>query len=245
MTLNPVVRALFISRKDVESYYSKPPLITWGILFPAVLMLALYVKSPGEYLVVVPGIIAMTLLFGNTSMAAIVVTFEKRSGTLQRLLLAPVSHRTILLGKAISAAAYGIATSLVLTLGLCILLRMPVVLPWAFAAGLVLGATTFTLIGLIVAVSVREVFEAMTLLNFFRFPILFVSGVFMPLEALPSWLMPVAMLSPLTHVVELFRFGISGQSYFSAPWIPAAVVFAFVLVGSLFAGATFRRRASR
>ena len=90
--MSQVVSALFISRKDIESYYSKPPLITWGILFPAVLMLAIYVKDPATYLNVAPGIIAMTLLFGNTSMAAIVVTFEKRSGTLQRLLLTPVTH---------------------------------------------------------------------------------------------------------------------------------------------------------
>lgn len=40
----------------------------------------------------------MTLLLGNTSMAAIVITFEKRSGTLNRLLLAPLSHRTIIAG---------------------------------------------------------------------------------------------------------------------------------------------------
>ena len=79
----------------------------------AVLILAVYLKDPDGYLTVAPGIIGMTLLFGNTSMAAIVVTFEKRSGTLQRLLLAPVMCRTIVLGKTASAAAYGIVTSLI------------------------------------------------------------------------------------------------------------------------------------
>jgi len=172
--MTPLLRALAISRKDIESYYGKPPLITWGLLFPAVLMLALYVKGPGTYLNVAPGVIAMTLLFGNTSMAAIVVTFEKRSGTLQRLLLAPVTCRTILLGKAASAGAFGLATSLVLTLGLVLLLGMPVPNPLVFALGLLLGAGVFSLLGLIASVMVREVFEAMTLMNFFRFPLLFV-----------------------------------------------------------------------
>jgi len=88
--MNQLLRVLYISRKDVESYYSKPPLITWGLLFPAVLILAMYVKDPQTYLDVAPGIIAMTLLFGNTSMAAIVVTFEKRCGTFpQRRCLRP------------------------------------------------------------------------------------------------------------------------------------------------------------
>ncbi len=38
--MSQVARALAISRKDVESYYGKPPLVTWGLLFPAVLILA-------------------------------------------------------------------------------------------------------------------------------------------------------------------------------------------------------------
>ena len=243
--MSQVVSALFISRKDIESYYSKPPLITWGILFPAVLMLAIYVRNAATYLNVAPGIIAMTLLFGNTSMAAIVVTFEKRSGTLQRLLLTPVTHRTIVLGKATSAAAYGIATSLVITAGFSLLLGMNLVNPLVFGVGLLLGAGVFSLLGLIASVMVREVFEAMTLMNFLRFPILFISGVFMPLEALPAWAKPIAMVSPLTYVVELLRFGISGQSYFSSPWICAIAAGGFLAVSWLVAGPTFRRYANR
>jgi len=243
--MNQIVNALFISRKDIESYYSKPPLITWGILFPAVLMLAIYVKDPATYLNVAPGIIAMTLLFGNTSMAAIVVTFEKRSGTLQRLLLTPVTHRTIVLGKAASAALYGIATSLVITTGLVLLLGMRVVNPLLFGTGLLLGAGVFSLLGLIASVMVREVFEAMTLMNFLRFPLLFISGVFMPLEALPVWVKPVAMVSPLTYVVELVRFGISGQSYFSSPWICILAAAGFLALSWSVAGPAFQRRANR
>jgi len=243
--VNQLTSALFISRKDVESYYGKPPLITWGILFPAVLMLAVYVKDPATYLDVAPGIIAMTLLFGNTSMAAIVVTFEKRSGTLQRLLLAPVTHHTIVLGKAASAAAYGIATSLVITIGLALMLGMTVQNPLVFTIGLVLGAGVFSLLGLTASVLVREVFEAMTLMNFLRFPILFISGVFMPMEALPTWIKPVAMVSPLTYVVELLRFGISGRCYFSSPWTCILAVAGFLALSWSVAGLAFRRNANR
>ncbi len=243
--MSQIARALFISRKDVESYYSKPPLITWGLLFPVVLMLAVYVKNPATYLVVAPGIIGMTLLFGNTSMAAIVITWEKRSGTLQRLLLAPVTHRTIVLGKVVSAAAYGAATSTVLTLGLVVLLKMPMVHLPVFIVGLLAGAATFALLGLIIAVRVREVFEAMTLLNFFRFPILFISGVFMPLDALPAWARPIAMVSPLTHTVELLRFGVTGRSWFPTPWIPILVLATMLTISWLLAGTAFRRHANR
>jgi len=243
--MSQLVKAFFISRKDIESYYGKPPLITWAILFPAVLILAIYVKDPATYLNVAPGIVAMTLLFGNTSMAAIVVTFEKRSGTLQRLLSTPVTHRTIVLGKAASAAAYGVATSLIITTGLVLFLDMSVPNPFVFGAGLFLGAGTFSFFGLIASVMVREVFEAMTLMNFLRFPLLFISGVFMPIETLPVWVKPIAMVSPLTYVVELLRFGISGQSYFSSLWVCAIVALGFLSVSWWIAGPVFRRSANR
>jgi ABC-2 type transport system permease protein len=236
-------RALAISFKDVESYYGKPPLITWGLLFPAVLILSLYVKDPSTYLAIAPGIIAMTLLFGNTSMAAIVVTFEKRAGTFQRLLLAPLSMRTFILGKAVSASVYGIVTALALSLGLKFAVRMPLVNPLIFCAGLILGAGCFSLLGLTAAVMVQEVFEAMTLMNFFRFPILFISGVFMPLSQLPPWLKPVALASPLTYVVELLHIGVTGRSEFNSPIVPLLAVFLFFLASWLSAEVFFRRRA--
>jgi len=243
--MSRLAQAFAIGMKDVESYYGKPPLVTWGLLFPAVLILAVYLKSPGGYMSVAPGIIGMTLLFGNTSMAAIVVTFEKRSGTLRRLLLAPVTERTIVTGKGASAAAYGIATSLIVTGGLAALLGLRVARPAAFAAGLLLGAGTFASLGLIASVIVREVFEAMTLMNFFRFPLLFISGVFMPLDSSPAWLRPVAVISPLTHVVELLRFGISERCAFASAWVPFAALAGWFCVAWALAGPAFRKGARR
>ncbi|OPL17358.1 MAG: hypothetical protein AVO38_01295 [delta proteobacterium ML8_D] len=241
--MNQFRRIVAISLKDIESYYGKPPLITWGLMFPAVLLLSVYVKDPATYLGVAPGIIAMTLLFGNTSMAAIVVTFEKRAGTLQRLLLAPLSMRTIILGKALSASAYGLVSALILSLGLKLVLAMPLADPPTFVAGLMLGAGCFSLLGLTASVMVQEVFEAMTLLNFFRFPILFISGVFMPLSQLPCWLKPLALASPLTYVVELLQFGVTGQSEFATPLIPFSVSVLFLLISWFLTEAMFRRRA--
>ncbi len=243
--MSQFARALSISRKDVESYYGKPPLVTWGLLFPAVLILAVYLKDRAGYLAIAPGVIGMTLLFGNTSMAAIVVTFEKRTGTLERLLLAPLDARAIVFGKALSAAAYGVATSVVLTVGLTSFMDMPLARPGVFALGLAFGAATFSLMGLVASVMVREVFEAMTLMNFFRFPLLFVSGVFMPLSQMPRWIKPVACLSPLTWVVELLRMGSSGVGAFRSAWLPLAASAAFLIVACAASGPVFRKYAAR
>jgi ABC-2 type transport system permease protein len=151
--------------------------------------------------------------------------------------------RTIILGKAASASVYGISTALALSLGLMFVLRMPLVNPLIFWAGLTLGAGCFSLLGLTAAVMVREVFEAMTLMNFFRFPILFISGVFMPLSQLPPWLKPLAYASPLTYVVELLHLGVSGRSEFAGPVTPLLAIVLFLLASWLLAEALFRRRA--
>jgi len=92
-------RAYYIARKDLQAYYLKPPLISWGLMLPLVFLLAFYLRNPEGISEVSPGLLGMTILFSTTSMAAIVITFEKRIDALERLLLAPLSLRTILLGR--------------------------------------------------------------------------------------------------------------------------------------------------
>ena len=76
--------------KDLQAYYFKPPNISWGILFPFAFVLAFAIRNPGDLRALVPGLLALTLLFGTSSMEAIVIVFERRIGSLERLLLAPV-----------------------------------------------------------------------------------------------------------------------------------------------------------
>ena len=82
---------LAILEKDLKAYYFKPPNISWGILFPVVLALSFSLRNPNGLIDLSPGLIAMAALFGTTSMEAIVITFEKRVGALERLQLAPIN----------------------------------------------------------------------------------------------------------------------------------------------------------
>jgi ABC-2 type transport system permease protein len=58
---------------------------------------------------------------------------------------------------------------------------------------------------------VREVFEAQTLANFIRFPMMFLGGVFVPLAAMPPTLQVVARALPLTYAVEALRAALDGR----------------------------------
>ena len=54
-----------------------------------------------------------------------------------------------------------------------------------------------------------EVFEAQTFSNFFRFPMIFLCGLFFPVSLLPVWLRPVSYVLPLTYGADLLHGAVS------------------------------------
>lgn len=205
----------YIVYKDLKAYYFKPPNISWGILFPLVLALAFTLRNPAGLAELSPGLIAMAALFGTTSMEAIVITFEKRVGALERLIMAPVSLATIIVGKVLGGAVFGFVIAGVMTLISLLFLNSVVTYPVLFIAVLILTVLAHSALGALVSVSVKEVFEAQTLSNYFRFPMVFLCGVFLPVEAMPVPIQVIAYLLPLTYSVDAFRQVLVGPFHIS------------------------------
>ena len=74
-TVNATRAAYYIALKDMKAYYFKPPNISWGILFPLAFLLAFYVRNPWDFSGMLPGFLALSLLFATTSIEAITITF--------------------------------------------------------------------------------------------------------------------------------------------------------------------------
>ena len=202
---------LAILEKDLRAYYFKPPNISWGILFPIVLALSFSLRNPEGLRELAPGLIAMTALFGTTSMEAIVITFEKRVGALERLQLAPITDVSIIIGKVLGGTIFGLIISLVMTMLVTLFLGAAITDLPVFTLTLLLTLVVHSALGALVAVSVKEVFEAQTLSNYFRFPMIFLCGIFMPLEKMPIALQYLARTLPLTYSVETLRASMSGH----------------------------------
>jgi ABC-2 type transport system permease protein len=202
--MDQLARAWYIARKDMRTYYLKPPLISWGMLFPVVMILAFYLRDPGDIRSAAPGLIGMTVLFGATSVEAVVIAFEKRIGAMERLMMAPVSIGGMLAGKVASGALFGTATGALVWLISSVVWRLPLAggLPLLVMA---LGSVTFALMGVLVSLLMREVFDAMAMSNFFRFPMVFLCGVFVPLGAMAPALRVIATVLPLTYTVDGLR----------------------------------------
>ncbi len=202
---------LAIVEKDLRAYYFKPPNISWGVLFPIVLALSFSLRNPEGLTDLAPGLIAMAALFGTTSMEAIVITFEKRVGALERLQLAPITDVSIIVGKVLGGTIFGLMISTVMTVLSILFLGSEIVDLPVFILSLFLTAIDHSALGALVAVSVKEVFEAQTLSNYFRFPMIFLCGIFLPLDEMPTALRYLAGVLPLTYSVETLRGSMTGQ----------------------------------
>jgi len=229
MMLAQVARAWHIAAKDMRTYYLKPPLISWGMLFPLVMILAFYLRDPSDISAVAPGLIGMTVLFGATSMEAVVIAFEKRIGAMERLLMAPVSPAALVAGKAASGTLFGLATGCLVWLASALLWDLRLGVAGALAA-IALGSVTFSLLGVLISLVVREVFDAMTLSNYFRFPMVFLCGVFTPVVTMPPALRVVAGLLPLTYTVDALRHLLLTGAPTALPlWADLAISAAFAV----------------
>jgi len=221
---------VYIALKDLKAYYFKAPNISWGILFPFAFILAFAIRNPGDLRALVPGLLGLTVLFGTSSMEAIVIVFERRIGSLERLLLAPVRLPALLAGKLLGGMTFGLTVTLVvLVVSLAIFGSSGT--DWLMLLlALLLSATAFSAMGAFVSVAVKEVFEAQTLANFIRFPMMFLGGVFVPLASMPGWLQILARLFPLTYSVEALRVALFGGSWATAALdLGALAVFSLVL----------------
>ena len=197
-----------ILRKDMKTYYLKPPNISWGIIFPLAWTGMFFIKSgtgPGNVSSILPGVVAISILFGTTSMLAVTVTFEKRNRSFERLLLAPIPLEILMLAKTGGAILMGTANAFVPVLMAALITDLSGLLWGAFIPAVILIAFVSTFLGLFIAVAVSEVFEAQTFSNFFRFPMIFLCGLFYPIAKLPVFLKPLSYALPLTYGADVLH----------------------------------------
>ena len=231
----------YIGLKDLRAYYFKPPNISWGILFPFAFVLAFAIRNPGNMQDLVPGLLGLTILFGTSSMEAIVIVFERRVGSLERLLLAPIRLPALLVGKLLGGMVFGLTVTLVV-LGVALAIFGGRGINWPLLIlVLLLSAAAFAALGAFVSVAVEEIFEAQTLANFIRFPMMFLGGVFVPVAAMPKGLQVIARTLPLTYSVEALQAALAGGSW-PAAGIGLLVLTAFAVILFLLAVEVLARR---
>jgi ABC-2 type transport system permease protein len=221
-----------IVSKDMRAYYLKPPNISWGLIFPVAWTGMFFIKSGSgleSILTLLPGVIAISILFGTTSMLAVTITFEKKNRSFERLLLAPIPLELLMLAKTGGAIFFGVVNAFVPIILALFLADLSQVAWMAVFPAVVLIAISSTFLGLLIAVSVSEVFEAQTFSNFFRFPMIFLCGLFFPIDSIPALLRPLSYLFPLTYGTDILHNAIDGKNIMPLP-LDFAIIAGFCII---------------
>lgn len=192
----------------------------------------------------VPGMMAQTALFG-TAYAGFALIPEIRSGSLERMLVSPVSRGALLLGRVIGDVLRLVVQALLLALlAMAFGFRVgagPLLLGLALLAvlGVSIGAASYAL-----ALKVRQEYAFAPILSMSVMPLMLLSGVLLPMTIAPAWLYGLSRANPLSYVVDAERAFVTGQWSAVAVWLGPllAVLLAVLAIG--WGVRTFRREAA-
>src|SRR5512137_2149369 len=134
MEIPLALRGIFVvAEKDMRLYYTKPPVLMFGLLFPLFMFLAFFVGRGMDLTVFFPAFLAMMLFFTASSVGPLITTWEKRDKTYERLLSYPVTQDIIILGDVAAGAIFGIGISLLIWLASLLVVPVAIVHPLLFA----------------------------------------------------------------------------------------------------------------
>ncbi len=152
---------------------------------------------------VLPGVLAMNIMFSSFWGVGWVIVRYRKNGVLRRLKATPLSPWEFLTAQVVSRLIVVLTASLVVYLGASLLLDFPMRGSYlALALVYLAGALCFISMGLIVAARLRTEEVADGLLNLVSWPMLLLSGVWFSMEGTSTVAQAFSRLLPLTHLVE-------------------------------------------
>ncbi|OPX72301.1 MAG: ABC-2 type transporter [Methanoregulaceae archaeon PtaU1.Bin059] len=229
------VAAWAIAKKDMIIYYLKPNIIIAGLLFPLFMFLAFAAGKNVPLGALIPGLISVTILFSSSSIEPVSIPIERRTKTFERLLSAPVSLHAIVVGESLSGFLYSIGIALVpLVVGI-VAFGNAISSPIVLTVGMLLSALCFSTMGtLFAAYPTESPGDIMSMLNLVRLPLIFVSGTFIPLDAMPTVGKAIAYFSPLTYGNDLIQYAYGNPASFN-PLVDVAMLVGFFILFQIIA----------
>jgi ABC-2 type transport system permease protein len=223
--------------------------VMFVLLFAYVFGGAIPLPGGGSYReFLMPGIFAQTLVFASAT-TAIGITDDMQKGLVDRFRSLPMARSAFLTGRTIADVAYnaGILAVLMIT-GLAVGWRIrDGLLPFLGALALALLFTyAMSWLGVFLGQLVPTVEVAQQVVFTTIFPITFLSNAFVPLQALPGWLQPVAEWNPTSTLTAAMRELFGNPNPFVSDAFPSqhpvfmTIIWSLVIV-AIFAPLAVRR----
>ena len=173
-------------------------------------------RSPNFF---VPGVIGVVLQIGTTFATAMAVVRERERGTLEQLLVSPLSRWGLMLGKLVPYLCIGMLMAILLFAIMRFVFAVPI-------AGSVIAMMLSTLVyvfallslGLLVATKAENQMQALQMSMTFIMPSVFFSGFIFPRETMPWIFYAIGALLPTTYFIDLMRAIILRGASFLEYW---------------------------
>ena len=180
-----------------------------------------------------PGFMALTVVMGTLTGLGAAISREKEQGTMDGIMVAPISRNAIVAGKMTAQTVRGLIQGF-LILGLSMLLFGVQVYgsPVLMVVVMLLGVSSFAGIGLIVTSVAPEQETAQMMMMLLQFPMTFLSGLLFPMDQLPGWLQWVGKALPLYYAADALRKVVVLSASFSQI-LPDVVVLALYSLATL------------
>jgi ABC-2 type transport system permease protein len=177
-----------------------------------------------------PGMMAMFATFGMIGGAAVLIQ-ERRSGTLRRLVVMPITKGSILLGKLLGILLTGLVQMTLLIIVAALFFDVPWGnSPLALAIVVFAFALAITSLGMMMAALTKTLAQANALTTVIVLPISALGGAWWPLDIVPGWMQTVGRFSPISWAMDGFHDIITRNLGMTAVLPEAGVLLAFAAV---------------
>lgn len=195
--------------------------------------MATFPGMQGQYIdFLAPAIIGMAILF-SSMFTGVSVLWDKQSGFLQEVLVAPVSRLSIVIGRTLGGASLALLQGVIIMI-IAIALGVHLSSP----SGLIITLLSMVLLsftavgfGLIIASKMHDFEGFQAIISLILMPLLFLSSAFYPVnDSLPVWLRAISYCNPLFYMIDGLRGSYTGVNNVLPPLVDLGIIFALCII---------------
>jgi ABC-2 type transport system permease protein len=155
---------------------------------------------------IAPGIMAMTVMMSVMTGLPAAISQEKEVGTLDGMMVAPINRLSIIVGKTLAQTARGLLQGVLILILASLLFGVSIQGSILLVFGLLLlGVFSFVGLGVVLTSFAKDQETAMMIMMTLMFPMMFLSGVFFPVQQMPWYMQSISKILPLTYAADALR----------------------------------------
>jgi ABC-2 type transport system permease protein len=200
-------------------------LVVFGGVFTAVHVIP---TGPYSYLqFLTPGILAQSVLF-IAIFYGIASIRERELGIITKFLVSPTPRAILVGARGLSASMRGLSQALIIVLlatALGVTLNLAPLALFGVVVAVVLGSALFSTLSMIIASLVKTQERFLGIGQLLTMPLFFASNAIYPISLMPRWLQPIALVNPLTYLVDALRtLMLPGETGLFPLWVDLLVL---------------------